>query len=366
MVRNYIVSHKEFCEYESDYSSVIWVGPIGGTKPTNDRGLGSIWQKNPSYCELTALHKIWQKRSKLDSQIGFSHYRRQLLLKKISNEERLTGHYTKTSIIPVDKIKEAGFFDLGVEELENLRNFDVVLPYEENIQSSVQDHYLSKHGSESWDLMIRVLEKKGELEAIEGLVDEQNQSARWGNIFILKGSILEELCEWLFSIIEEIEREANRISGFDDLRIFGFLAERMTSVYFKILVPERGLKLLERPTLLIDYENQELWNRINAMGSNEQFWIWGAGAFGEKFLNGLKLMGFERRVSGFIDSKAYKSTESFLSFKVLTKECFFDTKMQLKETFVVVASSGWTQIAEELKLRGLVYSRDFYCLQGLS
>lgn len=366
VILNYIVSHREFCQYEMVYSKVIWVGPIGHMKEINDRGAGSIWYKNSSYCELTALHKIWQKSNNGDLLIGFSHYRRQLLLKKNPYEDNLFGHFSKTSIVPIEKILSTEMVSLSSQELENISNFDAVLPYEEKICQSVRDHYISKHGYESWQLMINVLKNKGEVQVIECLQDAQNQSARWGNIFLLKKNLFVDLCEWLFPLIEEIEREANRILGFKDLRIYGYLAERLTTAYFRNLIQKEGLKFIERPTLLIDFENQQLWKRINTMGENQRLWIWGTGAFGEKFLNGLKLLGFENRVLGFIDSDIGKSNTSFLSSKVLSKESFFGTDMQSNKTFIVVASSGWRQIAEELKVRGLNHSRDFYCLKGIS
>ena len=154
-----------------------------------------------------------------------------------------------------------------------------------------------------------------------------------------------------------IKKSINRLKELETMREDGSL-NRFSK--------KEGLKFIERPTLLIDFENQQLWKRINAMGENQRLWIWGSGAFGEKFLNGLKLLGFENRVLGFIDSDVGKSNKSFLSYKVLSKESFFDTDMQSNKTFIVVASSGWRQIAEELKVRGLNHSRDFYCLKGIS
>jgi len=55
----------------------------------------------------------------------------------------------------------------------------------------------------------------------------------------------------------------------------------MFSAYFNRFIRESSdLRLVERPTLLIDFENQELWDRIYRISPDEQFWIWGAGSFG--------------------------------------------------------------------------------------
>ena len=367
MVRNYIVSHKEFSEYETNYSKTIWVGPVGVDKTLNDRGTNSISQKNSSYCELTALHKIWKSLTEDELQIGFSHYRRQLLLKKVVHEGKLAGRYSKTAIMPVSVISNEKFVCLDVDELQNLSRFDIVLPFEESIQESVKQHFLSKHGSKSWDLMIDVLERNGEEDTIDLLLDDQNKMSRWGNLFLLQKSFLVDFCKWLFPLLEEMESGAKNISDFNDDRIYGFFAERMFSAYFSLLIREKSdLKMLERPTLLIDFENQELWERVKGLRPGEQFWIWGAGSFGEKFLNGLRLMGLEDQVLGFIDSSSEKQSQTFSSYAVVSQELFFSRKKQLNHTFIVVASSGWSQILKELNSQGLKKSVDYYCLQGLS
>ena len=367
MVRNYIVSHKEFSEYETKYSETIWVGPLGEGKTLNDRGTNSIWRKNSSYCELTALHKIWKSLTEDELQIGFSHYRRQLLLKKVGNEEKLAGRNSKTAILPVSVISNEKFVCLNVDELENLSRFDIVLPFEESIQVSVKQHFLSKHGSKSWDLMIGVLERNGENDILDLLLDDQNQMSRWGNLFLLQKSFLKDLCEWLFPLLEEMESAAKRISNFNDDRIYGFLAERMFSAYFNLLIREKSdLKVLERPTLLIDFENQDLWDRIKNIRPDERFWIWGAGSFGEKFLNGLRLMGLENRVLGFVDSSANEQFHTFSSLEVRPPELFFHNDNNSNRIFIVVASSQWPEISGKLKSEGRKEFVDYYCIQGFS
>jgi len=367
VVRNYIVSHKEFSEYETKYSETIWVGPLGEDKTLNDRGTNSIWRKNSSYCELTALHKIWKSLAEDELQIGFSHYRRQLLLKKVINEEKLAGGNSKTAILPVSEISNEKFVCLDVDELQNLSRFDIVLPFEESIQESVKQHFLSKHGSKSWDLMIGVLERNGENDILNLLLDDQNQMSRWGNLFLLQKSFLKDLCEWLFPLLEEMESGAKKVSDFNDDRIYGFLAERMFSAYFNFLIRENSdLKVLERPTLLIDFENQDLWDRIKNIRPDERFWIWGAGSFGEKFLNGLRLIGKEENVLGFIDSNPRVEFQTFLSFEVYPPEYYFNNENNSNSKFIVVASSKWPEITKKLNFEGRREFIDYYCIKGFA
>lgn len=367
MLLNYIVSHKIFPEYYSNYSKIMWVGSIGSEKEVNDRGSGSIWKKNQNYCELTALHKIWKNLPERELHIGFSHYRRQLLLKKIVNEEKLIGQYSKTSIVPLQTISSDDMVYLDPDDFKILNELDLVLPCEENIQSSIKQHFIHHHGSQSWSLMIGVLKKNGEKKIVDWLLDDQNHSSRWGNLFLLRKCFLEDFCQWIFPLLEEMEKEAKQIQCFREERIYGFIAERMFSAYFNRLIRESGdILLVERPTLLIDFENQELWNRIDRLSSDEQLWIWGAGSFGEKFLNGLRLMGLEDSVLGFIDSSANEEFQTFSSLEVRAPNLLFNKDNNSNRIFIVVASSQWAEISDKLKSEGRKEFVDYYCLQGFS
>ena len=141
----------------------------------------------------------------------------------------------------------------------------------------------------------------------------------------------------------------------------------MFSAYFNRFIRESSdLRLVERPTLLIDFENQELWDRIDMISPKEQFWIWGAGSFGEKFLNGLRLMGLDDRVLGFIDSNANEELQTFSSLEVRAPKLFFDKDKISNRIFTVVASSKWAEISDKLKSEGRKEFVHYYCLKGFS
>jgi hypothetical protein len=141
----------------------------------------------------------------------------------------------------------------------------------------------------------------------------------------------------------------------------------MFSAYFSRLIRESSdILLVERPTLLIDFENQELWERIYLNSPDEQFWIWGAGSFGEKFLNGLRLMGLDDRVLGFIDSSANEEFQTFSSLEVRAPKLFFDKDSISNRIFTIVASSQWAEISDKLKSEGRKEFVDYYCLKGFS
>jgi hypothetical protein len=343
----------------------MWVGPTAEHKVINDRGKGSIWKKNLNYCELTALYKIWKNLPEEQTHIGFSHYRRQLLLKKIANEGKLHSFYSNTSILPIETISSNNIFCLNSDDFKILDGMDIVLSCEENIHGSIEKHFIQNHGFESWNLMIGILEENGEKETVDWLLNKQNHKSRWGNLFLLRKCFFKDFCEWLFPLLEKMETKAKQIQGFREERIYGFIAERMFSSYFNRLISKRkNLNIIQRPTLIIDFENPELWNRINGLAPKEKFWIWGAGSFGEKFLNGLRLIGQEQNVLGFIDSNPSVQFQTFLSFEVHPPEYYFNNENNSNSNFIVVASSKWAEISKKLKFEGRREFLDYFCIKG--
>lgn len=74
----YVVSHKDFKPPLNAIYKPIAVGSLSDNAPkgfiSDSRGIG-ISEKNPSYCELTALYWIW-KNDHETSIVGLCHYRR--------------------------------------------------------------------------------------------------------------------------------------------------------------------------------------------------------------------------------------------------------------------------------------------------
>ena len=68
----------------------------------------------------------------------------------------------------------------------------------------------------------------------------------FGNIFIMRKSVFQEYCNWLFSILEEFDRRANTGSyGPQETRVDGYLGERLLGAFY---LHQRGkLDVLELP-----------------------------------------------------------------------------------------------------------------------
>lgn len=150
--------------------------------------------KNPMYCELTAIYWIWKNCS--SDVVGVCHYRR--VFKKVQFNT----------------------------------NTDVVLPLPIMNTPSVKEQYKNDHSYKEWQIMEEVLCE---------LVPEYVESAKkhfggkyyFGyNMCIARKDVFDAYCEWLFPILFEIEKRCLNKEDEYQNRYIGFLAERLTSLYF--------------------------------------------------------------------------------------------------------------------------------------
>jgi hypothetical protein len=162
----------------------------------------NISEKNPRYCELTALYWIW-KHATAD-YIGLCHYRRHFML----NEEQL-------------KLLSEQHCDVDVVLTTPIVNFP-----------SVRAIYEHDHIIEDWDIM---------MEAISELAPDYLESAHeievgifycGYNMLIARKIIFDDYCRWLFPILKYCEEHCLKKEDRYQGRYIGFLAERLLTIYF--------------------------------------------------------------------------------------------------------------------------------------
>lgn len=166
---------------------------------TDNRG-ENISEKNGTYCELTALYWIW-KHSGSD-YVGLCHYRRHF---------ELDG--PALSLLPRTGI-------------------DVVLPTPILNFPSVKAVYCRDHVREDWGILMQALKEQAP--------DDYAQAARVFsdvyyypyNMLLAKRSCFSDYCAWLFPILALVESRCSPKSDAYQNRYIGFMAERLTSLYF--------------------------------------------------------------------------------------------------------------------------------------
>lgn len=209
----FIVTHKKYHMPRKKGYVPIQVGAalnesLGYLKDSEGE---QISEKNPNYCELTALYHIWKNCP--DKVSGLVHYRRYFCT-------GMTLH-PKKHILSFD------------EACQILKNFDIILPYKMYRHGmTLREDYEKNHKIRDYDMCRKVIEELYP----EYLPDFDAVSAQKTlyqyNMFISRKELLDEYCEWLFTILFEVEKRVD-ISSYDayNQRIFGFLSERLFNVW---------------------------------------------------------------------------------------------------------------------------------------
>lgn len=187
----------------------------------------NISEKNPRYCELTALYWAWKN---LDADyIGLAHYRR---------------HF-------------AGSGERGVltsEEAQDLvARAPAILPRKRHyVIETVGNHYAHTFDGNHLNIVRETLEKShpSNLSAFDRHM--KSRSAHIWNMVIMRRDILDAWCSWLFPVLVQVE---NKIS-FEDMtpfeaRVVGRLSERLLDPWMAFL----SEAVLERPVTSLESEN---------------------------------------------------------------------------------------------------------------
>lgn len=174
----------------------------------------SISEKNPHYCELTALYWAWQN---LDTEyIGLCHYRRYFAVRTVGGDKwsRLAGR----------------------AELEQaLSQTGVLLPKKrEYFIETTYSQYAHAHHACDLDTTRAILAESWPeyLPAFDQVM--RRTSGHRFNMLAMRRDILDAYCSWLFDVLFTLEERLD-ISEYNtnDARVFGFVSERLLDVWLE-------------------------------------------------------------------------------------------------------------------------------------
>lgn len=206
----YIITHKEFHDKpEKGYHTLLAGAYKGRCKADfyDDEG-DNISEKNPNYCELTGLYWIWKHVQ--DDYVGIVHYRR-YFSNTFGNRRILTEN----------------------EITKKLKSYDIIVPFHHTLRTSVRENYCEISGfAKDLDLVYDIIERLYPEYEADFLNVFNGNKIYFFNMLITRKEVFDHYCEWLFSILFELEKEKD-LSVYNDYqkRIYGFLAERLFSVY---------------------------------------------------------------------------------------------------------------------------------------
>lgn len=212
-----VATHKAFTPPKDIIYLPLHVGAAGKPRlgfATDDTG-DNISSKNDNFCELTGLYWAWRNLKNTDA-IGLCHYRR----------------YFKASQNQIDAM---------------LGKIDCILPKPRHyFIETTYSQYIHAHHAIDLDMTRKIIaERHPDYLAAFDATMKSTKGHRF-NMLIMKRTLLDRYCTWLFDILFELERRLDISSYSDnDRRVFGFVGERLLDVWIRA----NSIPYLEIPVL---------------------------------------------------------------------------------------------------------------------
>ncbi|MCQ2373174.1 MAG: DUF4422 domain-containing protein [Phascolarctobacterium sp.] len=268
----FVSYHKPYPILEEDFIKAIHAGRacINETKDgvvsskdlawLRDNTIGddsgdNISIRNREYCECTSLYWAWKNIDfeKFD-YIGCMQYRRQLILNRFFDDAKVDQEKSVYKCVHLDKDTHGICKIIGLSEkaiLELLNEYDCIIPYPTSLEkiniTSVYHDWVDKIPGVHVDDLI-LLEnyiKENHAEEYDSFVEYLNSPNKlMYQVFIVKPYIFKEYCEWLFSILFDIDKKVDTsLYTVNGKRTLGYLAEVLYGFYFVKLCTAKGYKV---------------------------------------------------------------------------------------------------------------------------
>ena len=206
----FTITHKQFTPPSDPLYMPLHVGRKNSVELgfLGDHIGDTISERNPFYCELTGMYWIWKNYSNSD-YVGICHYRRYL-------------------------INEQGALYTEAELSELLKHYDMITTKLLTLPGSYYEGFSANHHIKDLLTTGEVLKQKypDYYDTFKRLI--HGPHTYFGNIFITSKKEYDRYCEWLFTILFEVEKRTD-FTGYNGYqkRLFGFLSEFLQTVWIK-------------------------------------------------------------------------------------------------------------------------------------
>lgn len=196
----------------------------------------NISSKNATWCELTGLYWAWKNLNY--DYLGLVQYRRYFKGRNNSKdpfENILTKEEAEKLLKKADIIvpKHRNYLIMSVEEHFNEYDFTIDSDIS-NIRKAI--HSVSPDYDDAFNTVMK------------------RKTAHMFNMFIMHKKLVNEFCEWEFSVLEEFERYIDPKRA----RLIGYVAEQMIDVWLE----KSGNSYIECDVDFIDRKN-DLYRKID-------------------------------------------------------------------------------------------------------
>lgn len=214
----------------------------------------NISKKNASFCELTGLYWAWKNLRGVDI-VGLCHYRRYF-----------DFHNQCRKGFPIIEIGTEQFetIDLSVPAnyIESLQPNEIIVP-KPYIGNPLLIDYCCNHISDDFRTLCKVIRDNCGLDDYNVFKKViMGNRIRIANMFIMRWNDFDKYCNWLFSILFEVEKRID-IASYSNYqrRVFGFMSERLLNVY----IEKNRMKVRDLPIItLTDTFNYD-YNQISLL-----------------------------------------------------------------------------------------------------
>jgi hypothetical protein len=177
----------------------------------------NISAQNCYYSELTGLYWIWKNVKDME-YVGTCHYRRYLIneQEKIFTRQEYERLLAEYDLITTRKVHLNNSYHYGFSANHNIKALDMT-------GEVIRELYPAYH-----ETFVRLV---------------NGPDTYFGNIVVMKKTLYDEYCAWLFSIFFEVQKRISLENGEDDYhkRVFGFISEFLLLVWSTV----KGLKVCE-------------------------------------------------------------------------------------------------------------------------
>lgn len=227
---------------------------------TDADGEDNISEKNKWYGDFTSLYWAWKNLKGVDI-IGTSHYRRYLV------DDDTLSEWQNEYILSWEKFSKRHYHVSSLIRLLNKCDFVMLQPMYFGI--TVREQYIENHPyPQNLELVTEVLQKihPSSVSVWKEILDERSMQP--GFLFLTHKHIFDELCEWLYPVLNELEVKINLLQyeGYQS-RVIAFLYERLVPVFIRTKgysIEHRAIYMIgpESKNSVRDYKKQykyELW-----------------------------------------------------------------------------------------------------------
>lgn len=241
-----VAAHKKYPMPKDTMYLPVQVGAAGKEDIgyTRDDSGENISSKNPHYCELTGLYWAWKNLK--NEYIGLVHYRRNFTLKS-------------QSILRVGRTAQECLKDaLSQEDASKLLDeYDVIVPIRRKYYiETIYSHYSNTHYQEHLDVTREIIKEKypDYLKCYDNVM--KRTMGHMFNMYIMKKTLSDEYCEWVFDILFELEKRFGEMnySQFQG-RFYGRVSEILFNVWLDRQVELHAYKVKEVKLLTTEQIN---------------------------------------------------------------------------------------------------------------